>query len=378
MRTAGRLMGMATVAAVLVGCGEAPGSGDPTVAPPEYRLDPIVRIGALADAPPEHLFSFVIGLDVDQVAGEIYVSDRDAREIRVFSRAGEFLRRIGGPGDGPAEFDRAPEFGVAGDTLVALDRSGLHLFRTDGRHLRTESYRTVSQATVWGSVERTRSGWRATTLELGGAPDAPPYARLYGMDFSEMQLSEPLAEVELPPRQDIYLQQRNLVTAGDGWIVSDELDYRLVRYRPDAPPDTLEFDVTPIVPTPAAFDAWGEAQRIECMEYREGAWCDEQIPGWVDNMRAIGLPPVRPVIGMIRVSPEGDLLVERKDLDPEPFAHRSPRRWDVIRDGQIVGRLRTPERFRASWFGGDEIWAAETDDLGVDYVVGYRVIPPGA
>lgn len=54
--------------------------------------------------------------------GSIVVADRGRRELLAFDRQGEFIRSLGGPGEGPGEFASINWLqGIAPDTLVAID-----------------------------------------------------------------------------------------------------------------------------------------------------------------------------------------------------------------------------------------------------------------
>jgi hypothetical protein len=99
------------------------------------------RIGDVND--PERGFSRIAGVDVDR-DGNVYVGEASVPEIRVYSPAGQLLRRIGRRGGGPGEFEPrfAPRFGVVGDTVWAL--SGMQvtmitLFDRQGTLLSTGS-----------------------------------------------------------------------------------------------------------------------------------------------------------------------------------------------------------------------------------------------
>lgn len=72
-----------------------------------WRLVEDLRLGSVDTEGPE-LFAQVAAILTDE-RGRIYVLDYPTQEIRVFSAEGEFIRRIGGEGDGPGEL-----VGVAG------------------------------------------------------------------------------------------------------------------------------------------------------------------------------------------------------------------------------------------------------------------------
>lgn len=75
------------------------------------------------------------GIAVSPV-GEIYVSQPQIGEIRVFDPNGEFVRSIGGLGQGPGEFRALREVGLIGDSVWAIDVAGgtsVRFFTTDGQ-----------------------------------------------------------------------------------------------------------------------------------------------------------------------------------------------------------------------------------------------------
>lgn len=83
------------------------------------RLEqPVLEIGeADADDPNYELFRVT---DVALTRDGIVVGQSDG-EIRLFSSEGEFVRRIGGRGGGPGEFESVDWMGAFGDTLVISD-----------------------------------------------------------------------------------------------------------------------------------------------------------------------------------------------------------------------------------------------------------------
>ena len=81
-------------------------------------LVPEVSIGAL-DGDEEYLLGAVAGLDVD-ADGRIYVVDRQAQNVRVFSADGEHLLTIGRGGEGPGEFHQPDQVRVTDDNRIVV------------------------------------------------------------------------------------------------------------------------------------------------------------------------------------------------------------------------------------------------------------------
>ena len=113
---------------------------------PIYKKDIIsfeeeLQIGS-ADKSEKYIFSAIDGLDVDD-NGHIYVLDSRAAQVKVFSPDGEYLRSIGGRGQGPGEMQMPLFLQITADNeLVVQDLAAQHFlyFSLDGRFLRKEAY----------------------------------------------------------------------------------------------------------------------------------------------------------------------------------------------------------------------------------------------
>jgi len=67
------------------------------------------------------------GLDVDTVAGRVYIADKGARLVKVFSTAGTLLRTIGVPGDAAGTLNAPMHIHVVGDRLYVSDALNAHV-----------------------------------------------------------------------------------------------------------------------------------------------------------------------------------------------------------------------------------------------------------
>ena len=56
--------------------------------------------------------------------GSLVLADRASRQLRHYSREGEFLGALGGPGEGPGEFSDIQQIELIADTVFALDSDG--------------------------------------------------------------------------------------------------------------------------------------------------------------------------------------------------------------------------------------------------------------
>jgi hypothetical protein len=139
-----------------------------------WHLSPVLVLGEEEGAGPA-LFSAVSGLAVD-AAGRIYVLDRHANELRIFTRDGAHVRSVGREGGGPGEYSNANGLGwLADDTLVVVDQRGNRytVLSAEGDYVRT--------------VPR-RLGFYSWTL-TGGLDGDRIYERWYVGDEGEERLA---------------------------------------------------------------------------------------------------------------------------------------------------------------------------------------------
>ena len=108
----------------------------------EWTLEEDLRIWG----PPEGYLSLVGGLAADS-RDNIYILDYLTQEIYVFDSEGDFVRTLGGQGDGPGEFRNAlgPAIGP-GDTLWVADQRAprYSMFGPDGTFLGVRQRRGIA------------------------------------------------------------------------------------------------------------------------------------------------------------------------------------------------------------------------------------------
>jgi len=78
------------------------------------------------------------GLDVDEASGRVYVADRGAHLVKVFSGDGDLLQTIGVPGSAPGELNAPMHIRVAGSRIYVSDalNASVKIFSlTDGQLL---------------------------------------------------------------------------------------------------------------------------------------------------------------------------------------------------------------------------------------------------
>ncbi|MGD8276928.1 MAG: hypothetical protein PVH00_02830 [Gemmatimonadota bacterium] len=385
---------------------------------PHLAAEPELRIGDRDD--PNVGFSRVIGIDVGR-DGRIYVEEAMVPEIRVYSPDGVLLDRIGRRGAGPGEFDGAPRFGVVGDTVWAVTNGPdrITLFRTDGTLLSARPVRglRVPLPRGWGWVlpwvMRPDGRFIGHFARVGGSRGDPP---------------PPPIDPEQPiPWPFVLFDPSGSVTDTIGWAPrppprmwrppsQSDGGYRITeiggrRMEVPMPPTTLarwetlsdgyvvieeEFAETEDdgVFTVSRFAFSGDTVYSRALHYRPTRYSAAELdsiaaraargepgggvsyspmggappPDWeriANSLRAeMQFPEFKLPIRSARVTSDGSVWLHLQNVVPTT-AH-----WLLIDPGgRARGTLDLPSNIRILWSHDDVVWAVETDDLDVPWVV---------
>lgn len=358
--------------------------------------EPVVRIGAV-DGDPVYLFDQIRAV-VALVDGRIVVANAGTNTVRWFDPAGRFLFERGGEGDGPGEFRRLAGVTLArADTIVAMDSRAYRVtsFSADGELLsvtRIEglpgppgaAYRLTDGSHVVGTT-----GF--SSQQLGSAEGSPellghhrfptPILRVHGepavVDTIGLFPGMEMHFRVLPDGRSAFGPHgygRNLhygVHADEIYVGSAErfevhvfaADGRLVR-SVRAPEVDLGLVAEDAVRT--------MRERLRAHPEYATASPEERAEAEADLVRdEAGLPAVRPAYAGLLVGSDGTLWLSEHDPDP---AFR--RRWALFGpDGRARGTVTLPERFTPLSVTSDLVLGRLQDELGVQYVAGYRLGP---
>lgn len=348
----------------------------------------ILSIGTL-EGPEPYSFGRVAGLAMD---GEdrVYVADRQAAEVRVFSPDGAFLYRVGRSGQGPGE--------LGTPCCLAFGPGGL-LWVRDGGNARYTAYRIhggdsaayVRQLPMGhGDVNRAAPvTFRGdSVVDVGAVAGGPRGERSLGRTYLPLDEGAPRVEsvpepspeelgVELVERVDegrrsvfylwpLFGPQHRVAHGPEGRWASLRTDrWRVELRRADGAAWVVE---RPTPEGPPASDAQRERAEERVESYRTIAGSEvpaalERIPG--------RLQPLRNVY----YGADGRLWVEASVPDGEP------RRADLLDDeGRLVERRTWPadvELGFPGWVGGERALGLRTDSLGVQRVVRVEWGSPG-
>lgn len=365
-------------------------------------LVPEVSIGVLDGAEP-YMFGQIAGVDVDP-GGRIWVVDRQVPEVRVFAPDGTHEMTAGRPGQGPGEL-AGPDGGFAvlsdGRALVRDPNNGrIQLYGPDGEPAGTWTLRGNFSTSdpLWRDREEhvytqilmdpeaQLSDWRMGLVRI--APDGSPVdtlsvprAEAWEASFVEARSENSWSRSSVPfaPAEDWALHP-------DGYFVHGTADdYSFTLLRPaDEGRLPLRIERT-WEPVPVTAGERAEEERRITQNFRSS------FPDWRWNGPPI--PDQKPPFRSIEVGRDGRIWirvslpsrrVEDPDHDPAdpesvPDEWREDTAFDVFDpDGTYLGHVRTPVDFSlypTPVFDGDVVVAVTRDELGVQRVVRYRLVP---
>lgn len=380
-------VGLALAMLILAGCQGSPPADagrDSTVlnsAPtPEQILhaNEVLRIGTVEGADQAAFGSVTfVGLDG---RGLLYVVDGMAQDIRVFDRAGEYIRTLGRKGEGPGEFARLTGLAFGPDgRILAMD-------------LRAQRITTFDSAgTFVGTMHRE---WRfvfptwpgriaadGTLLDLAGGVENLDQTKMAPQTFTRIitpiRFSRDLELLDSLPRVAwtrtayggnfaIPFEATTLFAfeaSGDAWI-ADAGGYELVRR--DADGDTVLVATMEFEPVPVT-----DADRDSLVSDYETVGALEQLDiGLVPKTKSTLVGLFAMGEGWVGVFPRLPNAIPGRFLDvfgPDGVHHG---RFDL----GLVLRLRPTPTFRDG-----VIYGVHRDELDVPFVVGLQLgVGPGS
>lgn len=338
--------------------------------PPGWSVEEIFTLGSVGDlgaAGPE-VFGRISSVVADG-EGNVYVADRQAREIRVFGPDGGYVRTLGREGRGPGEIGLLYSLAWLGDTLAVLDprNARVGLF-ADGAWAGSWNWQPLT-----GDVRWARSGDGAAYVwvvrKLSGATE-----RVY-VRHTSAGPADTIPAPRLPEEMRSVVCNRpdgvmsffdvpfapKLVYAfapGGELAVVPGGEYRIAFL--DAAGDTVRVVERARPRVPVGDSEWEEGLR----PYRE---LRERIPG-ARCEGEMARPAEKPAIRHLLFDGEGRMWVE--SITPEGFA------WEVF-DGQgrLLGSLPAPPRQERvpPYVRGNRLYLVDADSLDVQYVRAFQV-----
>lgn len=357
-----------------------------------WALEEELRFGGLGGDLP-YQFGQVGTIAVDS-KGELYVSDVQAQEVRVFSEAGVYLRTIGRPGSGPGELALGASVVLIspGDTVLIPDirNRRINRFAPDGRPLgstplepekgRPLRYDLTPAGRMTAQIRPIQMGPVEGVDSAGAAPlDALIVIEPSGL-FGDTLLNLPSGGLFQGPGIHYF-------TPEPLWDVTDSLtvlfgmnnEYRIGFYGRDRA-------LKKIVGKPADPRPITDRDIRALFSYLDRAWLDAGVPPsrLAENHDAVHFAEFFPAFAAFHLGPQGSLWVQPVQ-SPGDLSDEAMERYNFVEDfggpdwevfdtdGRYLGVVPMPYRFTPRVFLGNMIYGVARDDLDVQYVVRLRI-----
>ena len=362
---------------------------------PEFRLSamPLLEIGR--EGNPAFQFTSITSVRLFD-DGRVVVSDAGAREIRVFASDGAHLITLGGPGDGPGEFQSL-------DGLWTIEQTVIRAWDAESQRITTFSADPLDASVQTQRVHTpVNSGLRnppqaflgafpngdavLASLAFGGSPGPGPipvadrwFLGRFGPDgtfrelLGELRGMRRLRGFPLP-----FSPLPRVALAGDSVFVADGYEARISLLVPERVPSPGDFVFPSRVETPSVGEVWesleaaleaeGGSLFLERMDDMPRPEAFPEVGGMLPAEESTGRP--NGILWMQRYNPFVD-SVWLGDVLLRPSAGGE---WILFDgDGTVTAILRVPDTFIPMHIAGDRLAGIVIDLLGVERVAVYSL-----
>ena len=395
------LVPVAILAAVIAGgCQVETGSTPDAFAQDPWTLSgPDLRIGSLDD--PDYIFGSVGGLAVGP-DGLLYTRHWGDAMIRRWTPEGAPAGSLGRKGEGPGEFEQPTRMGFFGDSLWVWD---------------SENYR-VSYFDLEGDF----TGSVMPRVDLGGVAESPPRPEIPLLDGTFLGISpawsdgiargtvtgSPYVRMDADGRtlariwtmpwepRDIFalreggrssygsqpfgdghsvsIGENSLVTINRrAWTGSGDAAVTVSRISFDG--DTIFTTRVHYDPIPLPTERF-EAELAEQVERRSSMPAAFQASE-AKIREALYRPSHLPAVRGTMQARDGSMWLRRFDPFETGSGERMYEWWVLDAEGTSVARAHAPTGLSIRLIDGDAVWGVERDELGVEYIVRYRLTMDG-
>jgi hypothetical protein len=400
------------MAVLVTACGGSGETGSELNAPQWTLVGPEVRIGSVDDS--AYAFRQVLALAVGPDSC-LYSTHRGEPMVRKWTWDGRPAGHIGRGGEGPGEFAAPWEIGFFGDTLWVMDPNRFHasFFSTDGKYLGMAAPRVdiggrgmtrdpplperPLRDGTWVGAKPAFS----EPIARGTLTDAPYVhmdsagAVLDTIWIHPLRRTDVLALLRPSGGGGMFTQQPfgdapqwQVLDDGSMVVMSDRVPGKaegafFTVMRLNASGDTTWRVAIPYTPTPMPSSridsaAAAIANRIAPYMKQEGMGTEGSLEKRLRG--ALYAPPFVPFLQGRVVSSNGALLngmVVAADgsvwLRRSEVTRKGAEWWVLDPRGQPTGRVEAPAGLRVVLVRGNHLWGVETDDMGVNYIVRYRI-----
>ena len=358
----------------------------------EWTVAEDLRIGTVAGEP-EYQFGQILpvsSIDVDS-DGNIYVMDLQAREARVFDSQGQYLRTLGGPGEGPGEFSPQAAFIFTdNENRVLVPDLGLQrvsMFNVAGEP--TGSFPIQMQAGIPARWNVDSSG--------------RIMAQLRGLNVQGMAALAEGDPIVVYDTTGVVVDTVALLPQGQTLAGATEEQFSMVLFAPEPVWDLDESGsvsyamndqyrvlvngpdgaLTRIITREVEKKPVEESDRTAILSLMQEQYAEFGVPpAQIEQiMQGVGFADNYPEFGLLFRGPGGSLWVQRirsardmadaseEEVEFDPQDLGSPE-WEVFdSEGRYLGVVTLPDRFAPVHVEGDHIYGVWSDELDVQYVM---------
>ncbi len=359
---------------------------------PRWHAEEQVRIGSIDDD--RTAFEAVVDIAVGP-AGRVYVLDRDAASIAVFTPEGHRLGSVGRKGGGPGEFGMPQRLGWLRDTLWVEDPGARRLtFFYRGEPVRTVTFHDPH--VFHGQVTHPSPGpplANGTLLalaivsmnEAGGVPrpKLPIYQAtrsgevirtLAALDLDRRALrfgpwgakvSQPIADHSLfdvaPDGSRLWLLDRVAART------PTEAEMHLYALSPSG--DTVVDRAIPYRPTPLTEEEFERRTKPVLDAIRESGIGQSRVAEVERAYAELAYrPPFLPPASALVAGADGTVWIGREDMGEEE------KEWLVVSEtGELLATVRLPGDFALLWATRTTLWGVRRGAWDEEYVVRLEV-----
>ncbi|HAC15175.1 MAG TPA: hypothetical protein DCE78_04420 [Bacteroidetes bacterium] len=309
--------------------------------------------------------------------GQVYIADTRIMVLNVFDSDGNYIKRLGGEGRGPGEFNYLREVLIRGDYLYAFDPSPsrVHIFDTNT----LEGINTVilgenrgdfselGKTFPWIDGLFVRNDGTFLAKYISHTYDVKPWenievaALLYHVDQSGSLIKEIrtyMSEIRtvfgLVYNIEPFFSKMRVIMSNDNRFYVAEPDYFLIKQ----------------------FSESGEYERsfyypLDIYSLTVESALKSTVPERIiDNMHNMDLPEFWPVVTKILIDDQDQLWVATTVADFNIYE------WFVVEtSGELVARFDWPRIKPIEYVANGNIFTKETDeDSGLQQIVRYRIV----
>lgn len=362
----------------------------------EWTTEPHYEIGDQMEG--DALFARIISVVPAADGSRVYVLDRQAFEVTIWTPDGTLIGRVGREGDGPGDFMSPAGLYLFDDGFQVTEGLRITTFSLDGDLLRADGLERAmnpSGSAPFGRLYDAVAMFRDRSV---GAVSAAVQVWSGSVTEEMSEAAHPVARITRDGGS-FRVDTLGLLDYRDAWLTLGSRGRFAVR-QPFVSPDDFAMDPWngSVVFGRAPGTAPGVLELIEVSIAGDTVWtrrihlppipvtedeiyaaADEFAPFLADGTPAQKRDRVRDRMIIPECWPAtlGIGLKSNGEIWFRPAGEDDPRIWYAVRKGEDEGpiwRIVVPESFRPLDADATHVWGVRTDDVGVQYVAGLRLV----